>query len=59
MVDGERASVAKKSHASADGLATARQEILQLTGVAFAISAVNVCVLVKAVSIISCSLKEC
>ena len=39
MVDGERVSVTKKSHAS--GLATAQQEILQLTGVAFAISAVN------------------
>ena len=32
---------------------------LQLTGLAFAISAVNLCVLVKAVFIVSCSLKEC
>ena len=37
----------------------AQQEILQLTGVAFAISAVNLCVLVEAVFIVSCSLQEC
>ena len=55
IVDGERASVAKKSHASANGLATAQQEVLQLTRVAFAISAMNLFVLVKAVSIVSCS----
>ena len=42
-------SVAKKSHASAEGLATAQQEILQITWVAFAISSVNLCVLVEAV----------
>ena len=47
-------SVAKKSYASADRLATAQQEILQLTGVAFAISAVNLCVLVN--SCIHCQL---
>ena len=57
MVDGERVRFTKKSHAS--GLATAQQEILQLTKVAFAISAVNLCVLVEAVFIISCSLQEC
>ena len=58
IVDGERVSVAKRSHASADGLATAQQEILQLTWVAFAISSVNLCVLVEAIFIFSCSLQE-
>ena len=43
----------QKSHASADGLATAQQEILQQKGVAFAISAVNLCVLVEAAVIVS------
>ena len=38
-----------------DGLAMAQQEILQLTWVAFAISAVNLCVLVEAVFIVRCS----
>ena len=57
MLDGEHVSVTKKSHAS--GLATAQQEILQLTAVVFAISAVNLCVLVDAEFIVSCSLQEC
>ena len=60
IVDGERWSAAKKSHASADSLATVQQELLQLTpGLAFAISAVNLCVLVEAVFIVSCFLQEC
>ena len=51
--------MAKKSHSSAHGFATAQHELLQLMGVAFAISAVNLCVLVEAVFIVSCSLQEC
>ena len=39
--NGERESVAKKSNACADGLATAQQHILQPTSVVFAISVVN------------------
>ena len=49
IVDGERVNVAKKSRACADGLATAQPDILQLTAVAFAISAVNLCVLVDCI----------
>ena len=52
-------SVAKKSHSSADGLATAQQEILQLTWVAFAISSVTLCVLIEPVFIFCCSMQEC
>ena len=55
-------SVAKKSHAFADGLARAQQEILQRTWVAFAISAVNLCVIVEAVlslSAVLCKSDKC
>ena len=61
FVDGANVSIAKKSHASADGLVTAQQEVLQLTWVAFAISSVNLCVLVEAIfiSAVLCKSAKC
>ena len=44
IVDGERVSVAKKLHTSADGLATAQQQILQQSKVVGPCQQCRVCV---------------